>query len=264
MRGVILAGGTGTRLSPMTRITNKHLLPVVDRPMIYYPLETLVNAGIKDIMIITGDDYAESFKELIGSSGSNFLDDIKKLGSTTDVSYINLQYAIQDMPGGIAHALKLAKDFVGKDNCVVILGDNIFEDDISKQIKAFESETCGAFVMLKAIPEEYLYETKYKEKRARFGIADVEGEKIIRIIEKPTPEQSRSNLAVTGIYMYTPDVFDKLEIVRPSWRNELEISDINEMYVADGCMKYEMLQGFWSDVGNVISMNSTILYLFNK
>ena len=263
MKGVVLAGGTGTRLYPMTTITNKHLLPVVDRPMIFYPLQVLVKAGIKDVMIITGDDYHESFKKLLGDGGT-FIEHLKKIDPSLGDVEINITYTIQDKPGGISHALKLAKDFVGKENCVVILGDNVFEDDITESIKEFESVESGAFIMLKEIPEDYLYETKYGEKRARFGIADVKEDKIIRIIEKPTLKESKSNLAVTGIYMYTPDVFDKLEKLKPSWRNELEISDINEMYVKEHKMKFKILKGFWSDVGNVVSLNKTIIYLYDK
>ena len=228
MKGVILAGGAGSRLFPCTKVTNKHLLPVYNKPMIYYPLKTLVDAGIKDILIVSGSGHAGHFVNLLGSG--------KEFG-------INLRYEIQEEAGGIAQALGLAKDLVGNDSVAVILGDNIFEDDIKSFLKDYESFGSGAMVFLK--------EVGLKAAR-RFGIATVEGNKVNYVEEKP--QNPKSNLAMTGLYFFDSRVFEIIETLKPSGRGELEITDAIDYYVKRGDCHYKILGGYWSDAGTFESL----------
>ncbi len=223
MKGIILAGGTGSRLYPLTKVTNKHLLPVYDKPMIYYPLQTLVNAGIEDIMIISGRGHAGHFLELLGSGS--------ELG-------VNLTYEIQEEAGGIAQALGLAEDFADNEPVAVILGDNIFQDNVRDEVWSFKS---GAKIFLKEVPDSN-----------RFGVAELKGERIISIEEKPA--SPKSNLAVTGLYIYDTEVFDIIHTLKPSARGELEITDVNNEFIRTGNMSYSVLSGFWSDAGTFESL----------
>jgi glucose-1-phosphate thymidylyltransferase len=223
MKGVILAGGTGSRLYPLTKVTNKHLLPVYDKPMIYYPLETLINAGIKDIMIVSGKGHAGHFLELLGSGADHG---------------VHFTYEIQEQAGGIAQALYLAKDFVDGDSVTVILGDNIFQDNIKEDVKSFKT---GAKIFLKEVPDAY-----------RFGVAELKGEKVVDIEEKP--REPKSNFAVTGLYIYDSGVFDVIKTLKPSRRGELEITDVNNYYVNKEVMEYRIFKGFWSDAGTFESL----------
>ena len=223
MKGIILAGGTGSRLYPLTKVTNKHLLPVYDKPMIYYPLQTLIAAGIKDIMIVSGRGHVGHFLELLGSG--------KEFG-------IRLTYEIQEGAGGIAQALGLAESWSGTDNVAVILGDNIFQDDIRKDVESFES---GAKIFLKEVTDAH-----------RFGVAEVKGNRVLGIEEKPrTP---KSNLAVTGLYLYDAGVFATIKTLKPSGRGELEITDVNNAYIRRNAMEFAVLLGFWSDAGTFESL----------
>ncbi len=226
MKGIILAGGKGTRLLPCTKVTNKHLLPVYNKPMIYYPLRTLINAGIRDILIVSGKGHAGDFLELL-SDGHEF--------------GVRLSYAVQEEAGGIAQALGLAEDFSDKKKIVVILGDNIFEDDIKPYVENFEKQEKGAKLFLKEIPDP-----------ERFGVPEIKNGKIIKIEEKP--KKPKSNLAVTGLYMYDGQVFDIIKTLKPSQRGELEITDVNNFYVDQGTATFEILSGFWSDAGQFESL----------
>ena len=223
MKGVILAGGSGSRLYPLTKVTNKHLLPVYDKPMIYYPLQTLIDAGISDILIVSGRGHAGHFLELLGS-GTEF-------GA-------RLTYEIQEEAGGIAQALKLAEDFAKGEAIAVILGDNIFEDSFKKEFNDFKG---GAEIFLKEVPDA-----------KRFGVARIEGKSVILIEEKPT--DPKSNYAVTGLYLYDNDVFEIISTLKPSDRGELEITDANNLYIEDGKMSFSMVEGFWSDAGTFESL----------
>lgn len=223
MKGVILAGGTGSRLYPLTKVTNKHLLPVYDKPMICYPLEKLIGAGIEEIMIVSGRGHVGHFLELLGS------------GSELGVS---ITYEIQEGAGGIAQALGLARRWAGKDNVAVVLGDNIFEDNFREDVKSFDG---GAKVFLKEVSDPQ-----------RFGVAEVNGSRILSIEEKP--QVPKSNLAVTGLYLYDARVFEIIRTLRPSGRGELEITDVNNAYVRNGEMQYSVLSGFWSDAGTFDSL----------
>ncbi|MDD5622919.1 MAG: sugar phosphate nucleotidyltransferase [Actinomycetota bacterium] len=227
MKGVILAGGLGTRLMPCTKVTNKHLLPVYDKPMIYYPLRTLVNAGLKDIMIVTGGNNAGDFLRLLGNGKEFGLKDIS--------------YTYQEGEGGIADALKLAENFVDKDKMVVILGDNIIGDDISNAVKEFEKQERGAKIFLKEVSDP-----------ERFGVAEIEGDRVINIEEKP--QKPKSNYAVAGLYMYDSDVFEITETLKPSGRGELEITDVNNEYIKRGTMTYSVLEEWWTDAGTFESL----------
>jgi glucose-1-phosphate thymidylyltransferase len=222
IKGVVLAGGLGTRLRPLTSITNKHLLPIYNKPMIYYPIEMLVEAGITDIMIVTGGTSAGDFLRLIGN------------GEEFGLSRIN--YAYQKREGGIAEALGLAREFVDDDRVIVVLGDNILEKGIKKGVEAFLRQQSGSRIFLTRVdnPREY-------------GIAEIEGTKIKRIVEKP--QDPSSDLAVIGVYMYPSDVFDIVETLEPSARGELEITDVNNAYIQQGAMEYEIVDGWWLDVG---------------
>ena len=237
IKGIILAGGTGARLQPMTLVTNKHLLPVYDKPMVYYPLDTLIKAGIKDVMIVTGKNHAGDFMELLGSG--------KDFG-------VNFTYRLQDDAGGIAEALGLAKDFVGNDKFIVVLGDNIFDDDVKKFAEEFEKGNSECYLFLKEV-----------EDAKRFGVAEVDGENNILSIEEK-PENPKSNLAVTGIYMYGPEVFECVKDLKPSARGELEITDVNNWYVKRGKTKAAVLNGFWSDAGTVKSLYKASIFLKEK
>jgi glucose-1-phosphate thymidylyltransferase len=223
MKGIILAGGTGSRLYPLTKVTNKHLLPVYDKPMIYYPLQTLMDAGIKDIMIVSGRGHAGHFLELLGSGA--------------DVG-VHFTFEIQEQAGGIAQALGLAEDFADNEDVAVILGDNIFQDNVCKAVESFKS---GARIFLKEVPDA-----------KRFGVAEIKGNKIISIEEKPA--LPKSNLAVTGLYIYDTNVFEIIRTLKPSGRGELEITDVNNEYIRLGEMDFSMLQGYWSDAGTFESL----------
>jgi len=223
MKGVILAGGTGSRMYPLTKVTNKHLLPVYDKPMIYYPLQTLVNAGIKEIMIVSGRGHAGHFLELLGS-GMEF--------------GVQLTYEIQEKAGGIAEALGLAESWVDDDPVAVILGDNIFEDSISSDVSSFRK---GAKIFLKEVPDAH-----------RFGVAEINGDHVVSIEEKP--EKPKSRYAVTGLYLYDSDVFSVIRTLKPSGRGELEITDVNNAYIKRGKMQFSILKGFWSDAGTFDSL----------
>ena len=221
MKGIILAGGEGTRLRPLTKVTNKHLLPVYDKPMIYYPINTLKEAGIDDIMIVSGKGHAGHFLELLGSG--------RELG-------VNLSYDVQEEPGGIAQALGLAEDFSDNEKVVVILGDNIIQDNIKSAAEDFEAQKEGAKIFLKEV-----------DNPKSFGVPEIRGDKIVNIEEKPI--KPKSDYAVVGIYMYDNNVFEKIRSLKPSDRGELEITDVNNYYVKQGTMTYEILNGWWGDGG---------------
>ena len=227
MKGIILAGGLGTRLNPLTKITNKHLLPIYDKPMIYYPIQTLVNAGIKDIMVVTGGNYAGDFLRLLGN------------GREFGLSHIH--YAYQEGEGGIAEALSLAAWFAEGEKICVVLGDNIIEKNIIKAVKDFEMQKNGAKILLKEVPDP-----------ERFGVAEITNGKLRSIEEKP--KAPKSNLAVIGIYLYDDRVFDFIKGIKPSDRGELEITDINNAYLKDGTMTWETLNGWWTDAGTFESL----------
>jgi glucose-1-phosphate thymidylyltransferase len=228
MKGVVLAGGTGSRLYPLTRITNKHLLPVYDKPMIFYPIQTLVQAGMTDIMVVTG--------------GNNAGDFLRLLGNGRDFGLKRFHYAYQDQAGGIAEALGLTEEFVGGDRCVLILGDNIIEDDITPYVRNFAAQRRGARILLKEIPE--------REHLVHLGVPVLDGQRVVHIEEKPREPQSP--YAVTGVYMYDPDVFDIVQTLAPSGRGELEITDVNNEFIRRGAMEYDVLRGFWGDAGESI------------
>lgn len=227
MKGIILAGGLGKRLYPLTKITNKHLLPVWDRPMIYYPIQTLVDAGIKDILIVTGGNHAGEFLRLLGN------------GNEFGLKHIN--YTYQEGEGGIAEALKLAEHFAEGQKMVVILGDNIIEKDIRRQVDEFEKQKKGARVLLREV-----------EDPERFGVAEIKNGKVISIEEKP--KKPKSSYIVTGIYMYDGQVFDIARSLKPSGRGELEITDVNNAYLKKGELTYDFLDGWWTDSGTFDSL----------
>ncbi|MAE29848.1 MAG: sugar phosphate nucleotidyltransferase [Planctomycetota bacterium] len=227
MKGIILAGGLGTRLFPLTKITNKHLLPVFDKPMIYYPIQTLVNAGIQEIMIVTGGRKSGDFLSLLGN-GKDF-----GLG--------HLNYAYQEGEGGIAQALGLARHWAAGDEICVVLGDNLIEKNIKGAVDDFRAQAGGAKIMLKEVHDPQ-----------RFGVASLDGEKVTGIVEKPS--EPESNLAVIGIYMYDERVWQIIDTLEPSERGELEITDVNNWYIRDGSMSYEVLDGWWTDAGTFESL----------
>ncbi len=227
MKGVILAGGLGSRLRPLTKVTNKHLLPIYDRPMIYYPIETLCKAGIKDIMIVTG-----------GNSAGDFL---RLLGNGSDFGLKDIYYTYQEGEGGIADALKLCEHFAEGQRIAVILGDNIIQDDISPYVRKFEAQDSGARILLKEVDDP-----------ERFGCPQLDGSRIVRIEEKPQKPASR--YAVTGIYMYDRRVFDFCKRLKPSARGELEITDVNNAYIKEGDLYYDVLDGWWTDAGQFESL----------
>jgi glucose-1-phosphate thymidylyltransferase len=227
MKGVILAGGLGSRLRPLTKITNKHLLPIYNKPMIYYPIETLCKAGIRDIMIVTGGNSAGDFLRLLGNGREFGLKDIA--------------YTYQEGEGGIADALKLCEHFAEGQRICVVLGDNIIQDDITPYVRKFEEQDSGARILLKAVDDP-----------ERFGCPELAGDRIVRIEEKP--KQPASNYAVTGIYMYDRRVFDFCKRLKPSSRGELEITDVNNQYIKEGDLYYDVLDGWWTDAGQFESL----------
>lgn len=227
MKGIVLAGGLGTRMFPLTKITNKHLLPVYNKPMIYYPIQTLVEAGIEDILIVTGGNNAGDFLRLLGNG--------KEFGLQ------HLNYTYQEGEGGIAEALGLAEYFADQEKMVVILGDNLIQHGISKSVEAFRRQKRGARILLKEVPEPQ-----------RFGVAEIRDGRIVGVEEKP--KVPKSNYAVTGIYMYDKQVFDIIKTLKPSDRGELEITDVNNAYIAQGVMSFEILEGWWTDAGTFESL----------
>ncbi len=227
MKGVILAGGLGKRLEPLTRITNKHLLPVYNRPMIYYPLQTLIDAGIKDILIVTGGNNAGDFLRLLGN------------GAEFGLKHIN--YTYQQGEGGIADALKLAKHFVAEDKFVVILGDNVINGSIKSYVEKFKKQRSGARIIIKKVSDPQ-----------RFGVAQIKAGKVISIEEKP--KKPKSNYSVTGIYMYESNVFNIIAKLKPSKRGELEITDVNNAYLKRGELSYDILDCEWTDCGTFESL----------
>ena len=227
MKGVVLAGGLGSRLRPMTVVTNKHLLPVYDRPMIYYPLQQLAHAGVREIMVVTGGRCAGDFLRLLGNGKAFGLD--------------HLNYAYQDGHGGIAEALGLAEHFADSEPVVVVLGDNIFQDSLAPAVSAYRARGEGAMVLLKDVPDPQ-----------RFGVAELAGGQVRKIVEKPPVPPS--SLAVTGCYFYDGQVFDMIRGLERSARDELEITDVNNLYVEAGAMSHRTLSGWWTDAGTVASL----------
>lgn len=227
MKGVVLAGGLGTRLRPLTSVTNKHLLPVYNQPMIYYPIQTLVEAGITDIMIVTGGNSAGDFLKLLGN------------GRAFGLKHLN--YTYQEGEGGIADALSLAEHFAAGDPLCVILGDNIIEGSIASAVRAYRHQGGGAKILLKKVPDPQ-----------RFGVPELEGNRVLRIEEKPAVP--KSEYAVIGIYFYDAEVFQIIHRLTPSERNELEITDVNNAYIERGEMTWEELQGWWTDAGTFESL----------
>ena len=223
MKGVVLAGGTGSRLDPLTRITNKHLLPVYDKPMVMYATEALRQAGVTELMLVTGGEHVEDFRRLFGDE---------------------LDYGNQERPGGIAEALSLARAFVGDERVVVMLADNIFRGSIAPAIENFRRQAAGARVLLAHVRET--------EHLRHLGVPRIENGQITEIIEKPVEPPGR--LAVTGLYCYEPDVFDLVAELEPSGRGELEITDVNNHYIAEGTMEYDVVEGFWGDAGESIDV----------
>ena len=227
MKGVVLAGGLGTRLGPLTSVTNKHLLPVFDQPMIYYPIQTLVNAGITDIMVVTGGSSAGDFLRLLGN------------GKAFGLQHLN--YTYQEGEGGIADALSLVEHFASHNPVCVILGDNIIEGNISSAVRSYSSQGKGAKILLKKVPDPQ-----------RFGVPKLDGPRVVRIEEKP--EVPQSDYAVIGIYMFDSEVYDIIRTLKPSRRGELEITDVNNAYITRGEMTWEELDGWWTDAGTFESL----------
>jgi glucose-1-phosphate thymidylyltransferase len=230
MKGVILAGGLGKRLYPLTKITNKHLLPVHDKPMIFYPLQALINAGIEDILIVTGGNHAGDFLRLLGNG--------------KDFGLKHLNYTYQEGEGGIAEALALAEHFSDHEKMVVILGDNVVEGNIAQAVNDFGEQKEGAKILLKEVPDPQ-----------RFGVPEIVDGKIAAIEEKPKVPKSR--YAVIGIYMYDGRVFDIIRTLKPSGRGELEVTDVSNAYIREGKMTYDVLEGWWSDAGTFESLLRT-------
>jgi glucose-1-phosphate thymidylyltransferase len=227
MKGVILAGGLGTRLYPLTKVTNKHLLPVYDKPMIYYPIQALINAGINDILIVTG--------------GNNAGDFLKLLGNGKEFGLKHMNYTYQEGEGGIAEALRLAEFFASREKVCVVLGDNIIEKNIRNAVENFRRQKKGAKILLKEVPDPQ-----------RFGVAELRGERITRIEEKPKKPKSR--YAVVGIYLFDPEVFNIIKTLKPSDRGELEITDVNNRYIEKRLMTWDILEGWWTDAGTFESL----------
>ncbi len=227
MKGVILAGGLGSRLAPLTRITNKHLLPVYNKPMIYYPIQTLINAGIEDIMVVTG-----------GNSAGDFL---KLLRNGKDFGLKHLNYTYQEGEGGIADALGLVEHFADGEPICVVLGDNIIENNIRDAAEEYRKQGAGAKILLKQVHDP-----------ERFGVPELDGDRVVKIEEKP--KQPQSNYAVIGIYFYDAGVFDVIKTLKPSERGELEITDVNNHYINRGEMTWNKLEGWWTDAGTFESL----------
>jgi glucose-1-phosphate thymidylyltransferase len=229
MKGVLLAGGTGSRLHPLTRITNKHLLPIFDRPMVQWSIEAVVNAGITEVMLVTGGTHAGEFLRLLGNGHEFGID--------------RLSYGYQEKPGGIAEALGLAERFADDEPVLVMLADNVVQRSIRPMVDAFRAAPAGARILLTEVRE--------REHLRHLGVPELEpAGRVVRIVEKP--DVPPSNFAVTGIYCYGPDVFDVIKTLEPSGRGELEITDVNNHYVAEGTMAYDVLEGFWGDAGESI------------
>jgi len=222
MKGVILAGGLGTRLFPLTKVTNKHLLPVYDRPMIYYPIQTLVASGVSDILLVTG-----------GNSAGDFL---KLLGNGKDFGLKHINYTYQEGEGGIADALSLAEHFAAGDPILVMLGDNILQHPIRSAVEEFRRRPAGAQIFLSRVEHPEWY-----------GVVELDGDRVVRIIEKP--REPKSNLVAIGVYMYDNSVFEFIRRIEPSARGELEITDVNNMYIQRGQMRYQIIEGWWADAG---------------
>ncbi len=227
MKGVVLAGGTGSRLNPLTRVTNKHLLPIFDKPMIYHPIQTLVNAGIEEILLVTGGKNAGEFLRLLGNG--------------RDFGLKHLNYTYQEGEGGIAEALGLAEFFSSGEPICVVLGDNIIENNICQAVENFRKQRDGAKILLKEVTDAH-----------RFGVAEVKGKHILRIEEKP--KAPKSSYAVIGVYLYDSTVFEKIRRLKPSGRGELEITDVNNFYIEEGKLTYEFLEGWWTDAGTFESL----------
>ncbi len=227
MRGIILAGGSGSRLYPLTKVTNKHLLPIGSVPMVYHPIRKLLEAGVTDILLVTGVEHLGHVVGLLGSG--------KQLGC-------EFTYRVQDEAGGIAQALGLAHQFAYGHRMVVILGDNIFEDPLTEYVKNFAVQKSGARIILKEVPDPQ-----------RFGVAELQGDRVVGIEEKP--KEPRSNLAVTGVYMYDSQVFEIIKALKPSGRGELEITDVNNYYLEHGELAYDLFQGWWTDAGTFDSLH---------
>jgi len=227
LRGVVLAGGTGSRLRPLTKVTNKHLLPVGTKPMIYHPIEKLLGAGIDEILIVTGVEHMGDVVNLLGSG--------KDFGC-------RFTYKVQDRAGGIAQAISLAENFAQGERIVVILGDNVFQAKLKKYADKYRRQKDGARILLKEV-----------DKPERFGVAEIEGNKITNIEEKPA--SPKTNLAVTGVYFYDEAVFDIIKQLKPSARGELEVTDVNNAYIKKGQMEYDILDGWWSDAGTFESLS---------
>ena len=247
--GVVLAGGYGTRLLPLTLTTNKHLLPVYNKHMILYPIDTLVKAGITEILVITGRDkrgasMAGQFIDLLGGDDKDRLSEL--LGRKIE-NKVNFHYKLQEQAGGIAEAIGIAERFVGNANFFAILGDNIAQDDVSQKVREFANAENEAHIFLKQMPDEKMFEVVKGERRAKYGVAELDGTKIKSIEEKPF--KPKSSYAVTGLYMYTPEVFGVAKTLKPSWRNELEVSDLNDYYAQKGRLGYTILNGLWLDLG---------------
>jgi glucose-1-phosphate thymidylyltransferase len=226
IKGVVLAGGTGSRLMPLTKVTNKHLLAVGKKPMIYYPVEKLISAGIREILIVTGVDHMGDVVNLLGS-GKSFS--------------CRFTYKVQDQAGGIAQALSLAEGFAD-DGLVAILGDNIFKASLKPYLKKFSSQKKGARVLLKKVSNPQ-----------RFGVAEISGGRVCRITEKP--KKPKTNYAVTGIYFYDDSIFDIIRKLKPSGRGEFEITDVNNTYIAHNQLQYDILTGWWTDAGTFESLS---------
>ncbi len=227
MKGIVLAGGTGSRLNPLTRVTNKHLLPVYEKPMVYYPIQTLVNAGIEEILLVTG--------------GKNAGDFLRLLGNGRDFGLKHLNYTYQEGEGGIAEALGLAEYFAAGEPICVILGDNIIENNVCGAVDNFKRQPSGAKILLKEVIDPQ-----------RFGVVEIKGDRVVGIEEKP--RSPKSNYAVIGIYLYDASVFQKIRRLKPSGRGELEITDVNNFYIDEGTLTYEVLDGWWTDAGTFESL----------
>ncbi len=226
MKGIVLAGGTGSRLFPLTKVTNKHLLPVGRVPMIFHPIAKLIEGGIEEILVVTGTEHMGDVVSLLGSG--------REIGC-------KITYKVQDEAGGIAQALSLAENFCHGDPCCVILGDNIFQDSLAGEVQAYDKQDGGARILLKEVQDPH-----------RFGVAEVDGDRVVFIEEKP--ENPRSNLAVSGIYFFDFEVFDIIRTLRPSDRGELEISDVNNEYIRLGKLSHGSLDGWWTDAGTFESL----------
>lgn len=236
IKGVILAGGTGSRLYPLTKVTNKHLLPVGRQPMIFHPIKKLTGAGIDEILIVTGVEHMGDIVTLLGS-GQEF--------------GCRFTYKVQDQAGGIAQALGLAENFVGLDKMCVILGDNVFQDDLTPFVEHFSAQKTGAKILIKEVADPQ-----------RFGVVEMKKDKVLSIVEKP--KKPKSNFAVVGIYFYDAEVFGLIKQLKPSGRGELEITDVNQSYLSKGELTYDIISGWWSDAGTFESLERASLYAEGK